>query len=86
MRHEYQVLKNNLLNAYHSKVMVLKAATAVAPQVRENSMADYAFRLSIGLEGLVTVASASGDAESADELEAIVSLCNHGEFPLPSTI
>lgn len=86
MRHEYQVLKNNLLNAYQRKVMVLKAATAVAPQVRENSMADYAFRLSIGLEGLVTIANASGDAESADELEAIVSLCNHGEFPLPSNI
>ncbi|WP_210452326.1 hypothetical protein [Pantoea ananatis] len=84
MRHEYQVLKNNLLNAYHNKVMVLKAATAIAPQVRENSMADYAFRLSIGLEGLVTVANASGDAESADELERIVSLCNRGEFPLPA--
>ncbi len=84
MRHEYQVLKNNLLNAYHSKVMVLKAATAIAPQVRENSMADYAFRLSIGLEGLVTVASASGDAESADELESVVAQCNRGEYPLPS--
>lgn len=83
MRHEYQVLKNNLLNAYHNKVMVLKAATAIAPQVRANSMADYAFRLSIGLEGLVTVANASGDAESADELEDIVSMCNRGEFPLP---
>ncbi|KAA6096664.1 MULTISPECIES: hypothetical protein [unclassified Pantoea] len=84
MRHEYQVLKNNLLNAYHSKVMVLKAATAVAPQVRENSLADYAFRLSIGLEGLVTVANASGDAESADELESVVAQCNRGEYPSPS--
>lgn len=84
MRHEYQVLKNNLLNAYHSKVMVLKAATAIAPQVRENSMADYAFRLSIGLEGLVTVANASGDAESADELEKVAAQCNSGVFPLPS--
>ena len=83
MRHEYQVLKNNLLNAYHSKVMVLKAATAIAPQVRAHSMADYAFRLGIGLEGLVTVANASGDSESADELELVVAQCVRGEFPLP---
>ena len=84
MRHEYQVLKNNLLNSYHNKVMVLKAATAVAPQVRENSIADHAFRLSIGLEGLVTVAHASGDAESADELEKVVAQCRRGELPLPA--
>ncbi|MFJ5161999.1 hypothetical protein ACIP6T_22770 [Pantoea sp. NPDC088449] len=84
MRHEYQVLTNNLLNSYHNKVMVLKAATALAPLVRENSLADYAFRLSIGLEGLVTVANASGDAESADELEEVVALCSRGDYPLPS--
>jgi len=84
MRNEYKVLKNNLLNSYHNKVMVLRAATAVAPQVRENSLADYAFRLSIGLEGLVTVANASGDAESADELKEVVALCSRGDYPLPS--
>lgn len=83
MRNEYQVLKNNLLNAYHNKVMTLKAATAIAPEVRAHSMADYAFRLSIGLESLVTVANSVGDSESADELESIVAQCNRGEYPLP---
>ena len=85
MRKEYKILANNLLFAYHSKVMNLKAATAVAPQVREASHSDYAFRLSIGLEGLLTVANAAADGDSSVELETLIAQCNSGIQPIPSS-
>lgn len=84
MREEYRILADGLLYAYHNKVMNLKAATALHSQVREHSMADYAFRLSVGLEGLQTAASASSDDSSVYGLESLIVRCNKGDRPLPS--
>jgi len=84
MREEYKILANNLLFAYHTKVMNLKAATAVAPQVREVSQSDYAFRLSIGLEGLLTVANAAADENSSVGIEQLIAQCNGGNHPIPN--
>ena len=48
------------------------------------SLNDYAFRLSVGLEGLLSAAQASGDQDSAQELELLVTQCNGGDIPKPS--
>ncbi|AOF14805.1 hypothetical protein BB936_10315 [Yersinia enterocolitica] len=47
------------------------------------SLNDYAFRLSVGLEGLLSAAHASGDQDSAQELEQLVTQCNGGDIPKP---
>lgn len=81
MKQAYTILANDLLHQYHSKFENMRRASAVADAVRQISQNDYAFRLSIGMEGLLSVARAAGDDESADQLETIISKCNAGEIP-----
>lgn len=83
MKPAYAVLINDLLQQYHFKTANLQAAFAVADEVRTFSLNDYAFRLSIGLEGLLSAAMAASDQESADALSIIVSQCNGGQIPFP---
>lgn len=83
MKQAYSVLINDLLRQYHFKAENMRAASAVADVVRQNSQNDYAFRLSVGLKGLLSIAEAAGDAESATALAAIVSKCNAGDIPQP---
>lgn len=85
MREQYRTLADNLLNAYHHKVKNLNAATAIAPQVREASTADHAFRLSVGLEGLQTVANAAGDNDAYEEVERLISKVSCGNYPIPGS-
>ncbi|WP_133624050.1 hypothetical protein [Erwinia sp. LJJL01] len=85
MREQYSTLANNLLHAYHTKVMNLKAATAIAAEVRANSTADHAFRLSVGLEGLQTVAKAACDDEAYEEIERLISKVSCGHYPIPGS-
>ncbi len=82
MRQQYTTLADNLLNAYHIKVMNLKAATGIAAEVRATSTADHAFRLSVGLEGLQTVAKAACDYEAYEEIERLISKVSCGNFPI----
>lgn len=80
MKQAYFTLINDLLQQYHFKAENLRAASAVADEVRMFSLNDYAFRLSVGLEGLLSTAQASGDQDSAQELELLVTQCNSGVF------
>lgn len=84
MKKAYAILINDLLQQYHFKKENLNCATAIADAVRHTSLNDYAFRLSVGMEGLVSVARAAGDDSSADALELIVTQCNNGEIPSPA--
>ena len=81
MKKAYAVLINELLQQYHFKKENLNCAVATAEAVRQLSLNDYAFRLSVGMEGLASVARAAGDDVSADALESLVSMCNCGEIP-----
>jgi len=83
MKKAYAVLLNDLLQQYHYKKENLNCAIATAEVVRQFSLNDYAFRLSVGIEGLASVAHAAGDNGSADALESLVSMCNRGEIPSP---
>ncbi|QUG77945.1 hypothetical protein GKQ23_15695 [Erwinia sp. E602] len=86
MKQVYTILAKDLLHQYHSKFENMRSASAVADAVRVISQNDYAFRLSIGMEGLLSVARAAGDDESADQLETIISKCNAGEIPCAGTL
>ncbi|MCW6623679.1 hypothetical protein [Yersinia ruckeri] len=81
MKQAYFILINELLQQYHFKAENLRTATAVADEVRKFSLNDYAFRLSVGLEGLLSTAQASGDHTSAQALELLVTQCNGGVVP-----
>ncbi|HEJ7249017.1 TPA: hypothetical protein ACGB89_001209 [Serratia marcescens] len=83
MKQAYITLVGDLLAQYHAKANNINAATAIAPAVRAVSLNDYAFRLSVGLEGLLSTAQAAGDLESAANLEALVCLCSAGDIPQP---
>lgn len=83
MKQAYAILINDLLQQYHFKIENLRSAPAVAAEVRKFSQNDHAFRLSVGLEGLLSVARAAGDAGTADTLESIISQCNYGTVPQP---
>lgn len=83
MKPAYANLTNQLLQQYHQKITTLRALPAVAEEVRQFSQNDHAFRLSVGLEGLLSVARAAGDTGSADTLESIISQCNYGTVPQP---
>lgn len=83
MKREYSTLSNRLLLQYHSKAENLRTASALADEVRMFSLNDYAFRLSVGLEGLLSAAQASGDQDCAQELEQLVTQCNGGDIPKP---
>ncbi|WP_226020108.1 hypothetical protein [Serratia symbiotica] len=72
MKFAYSILVNDLLQQYRFKSENMRAATAVAEEVRQFSQNDYAFRLSVGLEGLLSTAQAAGDAESAATLDELV--------------
>lgn len=83
MKREYLTLVNSLLNAYHFKAENLRAAPALADEVRTFSLNDYAFRLTIGLDGLHSAAQAAGDFDNAQELDQLVTQCNNGSIPQP---
>ncbi|WP_439084306.1 hypothetical protein [Serratia bockelmannii] len=83
MKFAYSILINDLLQQYHFKNENMRAATAIAEEVRQFSQNDYAFRLSVGLEGLLSTAQAAGDTESAAILDALVSQCSSGSIPQP---
>ncbi|MGM7587475.1 hypothetical protein GST45_15650 [Serratia marcescens] len=83
MKQAYSILINDLLKQYHFKSDNIRAASAVAEEVRQFSQNDYAFRLSVGLEGLLSTAQAAGDLESAADLEALVYRCSAGDVPQP---
>lgn len=83
MKQAYSILINDLLQQYHFKTENMRAASAVAEEVRQFSQNDYAFRLSVGLEGLLSTAQAAGDAEAAADLEALVYQCSAGDVPQP---
>lgn len=81
MKQAYSALTSDLLRQYHFKAENLRAASAIADEVRTFSLNDYAFRLSVGLEGLLSAAHASGDQDSAQVLEQLVTQCNGGDIP-----
>lgn len=81
MKREYLTLVNCLLKAYHFKAENLRTAPALADEVRTFSLNDYAFRLTIGLDGLHSAAQAAGDYDNAQELEQLVTQCNNGHIP-----
>ncbi|EMK7712517.1 hypothetical protein V9P72_004086 [Yersinia enterocolitica] len=83
MKQAYSTLINDLLQQYHFKAENLRIASAIADEVRTFSLNDYAFRLSVGLEGLLSAAQASGDQDSAQTLELLVVQCNGGDIPKP---
>ncbi|WP_416261821.1 hypothetical protein [Gibbsiella quercinecans] len=83
MKPAYANLTNQLLQQYHQKIDTLRALPAVAEEVRQFSQNDHAFRLSVGLEGLLSVARAAGDTGIADTLEGLISECNYGKVPEP---
>ncbi|AZP49604.1 hypothetical protein EJP80_03290 [Rahnella aquatilis] len=83
MRREYMTLVNGLLKAYHFKAENLRTAHAISDEVRTFSLNDYAFRLTIGLDGLYSAAQAAGDFENAIEIEQLVIQCNDGFIPQP---
>ncbi|OVZ75015.1 hypothetical protein [Yersinia kristensenii] len=83
MKQAYSTLINDMLQQYHFKAENMRIASAVADEVRMFSLNDYAFRLSVGLEGLLSAAHASGDQDSAQVLEQLVTQCNGGDIPKP---
>lgn len=44
-------------------------------------MNDYAFRLSIGLTGLLSTAEAAGDGATALVIDHLISRCSNGDIP-----
>ena len=81
MKKEYQVLIGDLLQQYHYKKENLSHAVGIADEVRQISLNDYAFRLNVGLEGLLDVAKAAGDSESIKVLDELVRACAKGNVP-----
>ncbi|CAI2470067.1 Uncharacterised protein [Serratia ficaria] len=82
MKQPYQILIEDLLQQYHTKAANLQNASAVAPAVRQVSLNDYAFRLSIGLTGLQSTAEAAGDGVAATVIGGLIQRCNNGDIPL----
>lgn len=83
MKQAYITLVDDLLTQYHAKAQNINAATAIAPAVRAVSLNDHAFRLSVGLTGLLSAAEASGDGVAAAVIDGLVSRCNNGDIPFP---
>jgi hypothetical protein len=85
MKQAYIILVEELLHQYHSKAANLRDASAVASGVRQVSLNDYAFRLSVGLTGLLSTAEAAGDGVAAAVIDALLLRCNNGDIPLPAS-
>ncbi|HHQ6599928.1 TPA: hypothetical protein ACSTLW_000713 [Serratia fonticola] len=85
MKQAYSFLIDELLQQYHAKTANLQRSSAVAPEVRQVSLNDYAFRLSIGLEGLLSTAEAAGDGVATSVIDQLVRRCNSGDIPPPPT-
>lgn len=83
MKQAYSILINDLLQQYHTKAANLQCCSAVAPVVRQVSLNDYAFRLSVGLEGLLSTAQAAGDGVASSVIDQLVRRCNNGDIPQP---
>ncbi|UJD79843.1 hypothetical protein FS595_09080 [Serratia rubidaea] len=81
MKQAYKTLIEELLQQYHTKAKNLQQASAVADAVRQVSMNDYAFRLSIGLTGLLSTAEAAGDGATALVIDHLISRCSNGDIP-----
>ncbi|HIE0045891.1 TPA: hypothetical protein ACXI7C_002258 [Serratia marcescens] len=83
MKQPYRILIDTLLLQYHTKATNLQSASAVAPEVRQVSLNDYAFRLCIGLTGLLSTAEAAGDGPAATVIDSLIIRCNNGDIPQP---
>lgn len=83
MKQPYRILIDALLLQYHDKANNLQSASAVAPEVRQVSLNDYAFRLCIGLTGLMSTAGAAGDGPAAEVIDRLIMRCNNGDIPQP---
>ncbi len=83
MKQPYRILIEELLQHYHTKAANLQMATATAPEVRQVSLNDYAFRLCIGLTGLMSTAGAAGDGLAVEVIDRLIMRCNNGDIPLP---
>lgn len=79
MKQPYKILIEELLQHYHTKTANLQMATATAPEVRQVSLNDYAFRLCIGL----STAEAAGDDPAAAVIDRLIMRCNNGDIPQP---
>jgi hypothetical protein len=83
MKQAYMTLVDDLLTQYHAKAQNINAASAIAPAVRAVSLNDHAFRLSVGLTGLLSTAEAAGDGVAAEVIDALMLRCNNGDIPVP---
>nr|WP_315289821.1 hypothetical protein [Serratia proteamaculans] len=83
MKQAYMTLVDDLLTQYHAKAQNINAASAIAPAVRAVSLNDHAFRLSVGLTGLLSTAEAAGDGVAAEVIDALMLRCNNGDIPAP---
>ncbi|ANM80855.1 hypothetical protein PTR77_14215 [Serratia bockelmannii] len=86
MKQAYITLVGDLLAQYHAKANNINAATAIAPAVRAVSLNDYAFRLCIGLTGLLSTAEAAGHAPDAAVIDSLIMRCNNGDIPHPRAV
>ncbi|WP_291829938.1 hypothetical protein [Candidatus Symbiopectobacterium sp. PLON1] len=79
MQPTYATLINELLQEYRTKRANLRYATAIAPELRQWLTNDYAYRLSIELEEALDDAYATGDIDSAKQIDSVIRLFYTGQ-------
>ncbi|WP_440866198.1 hypothetical protein [Symbiopectobacterium purcellii] len=75
----YATLINELMQGYQAKLANLRAATAIALELRQWLINDYAYRLSIDLEDALDDAYTTGDIASAKQIDSVIRLFYTGQ-------